>query len=137
MVESRISLCLQIYIGLSSNYPALTLVDGYPNQASLDNFFEAVPMVLEASELIESLEDTAHGDVETYQLRTRVGRESDFWKQWKNQRCMAAVELANGENILVGTNDYPLTYAYNRNSGVQQTSESDTTLTFQTTVPVL
>lgn len=137
MVESRITLCLQVYIGLAADYPALTLVDGYPDASSLTDFFEAVPMVLEASDLSESSEDTPQGELITYQLRTRVGRESDFFRNWIHARCMAAVELANGEKLLVGSADYPLRYQYARNTGAEQTAQSDTTMTFATTVPVI
>lgn len=136
MVESRIALILQLHIAEASKESLLTLEDGYPDASSLSTHFLPVPMILEANELGESLADTPQGDVVDYQLRFRVGRESDFYQNWIHRRCMAAVELANGEKLLIGSEAYPLRYAYSRPIGAQQTAESDVTLTFQTRVPV-
>lgn len=136
MVESRIAMILQLHLAESSKEPLLTLVDGYPDPASLAAHFEEVPMILEANELSETLTDTPQGDVTEYQLRFRVGRESDFYSLWIQKRCIAAVELANGEKLLIGSQDYPLRYTYSRPIGAANGSESDVTLTFQTSVPV-
>ena len=136
MVESRVALILQLHIAEASVESLLTLVDGYPDASSLSTHFLPVPMILEASELSESLSDTPQGDVIEYQLRFRVGRESAYYTAWIHKRCIAAVELANGEQLLIGSEDYPLRYAYSRPIGAAQTAESDVTLTFQTAVPV-
>jgi hypothetical protein len=135
MVEYRIAFVTDLYIGLAVDHPALVLVQGYPNAASLQEYFVSTDLIQESCELAESSENTPHGEVISYQLRCRVGRESDFWKAWIESRCMAAVELANGEKILLGSREYPLLYSYSRTSGVQQTDSSDSTLIFQTSIP--
>ncbi len=136
MVESRIALIVQIYIAESSKFPLLTLEAGYPSMSSIQTHFQEVPMLLEASELTESLTDTPHGDVLEQTIRFRVGRDANFYELWKNKRCIAALELANGERLLIGSQNYPLRYVYTRPIGAQQTTESDSTLTFTTIVPV-
>lgn len=136
MVTDRISLINEAYLADASDYDSLTLVDGFPNDASLTAFFGEVPLVLEGGELTEGLEDTPHGDLQSIQLRLKIGRDSEFHKDWSHRKLIAAVKMANGEQILLGTDEYPLSYGYDRNSGASATAERDTTMIFQAMIPV-
>lgn len=136
MVTDRISLINEAYLADSSSYDSLTLVDGFPTGANLISYFKEVPLVLEGGELAEGLEDTPHGDLNSIQLRLKIGRDSEFHKDWIHRKLIAAVKMANGEQILLGSKAYPLSYGYDRNSGAAATAERDTTMTFQAVIPV-
>lgn len=136
MVTDRISIITEAYLSDSSNYKLLTLVNDFPTSANLVTYFQEVPLVLEGGELSEGLEDTQQGDLQSIQLRLKIGRDSEFYKDLIHRKLIAAVKMANGEQILLGSGEYPLSYGYDRNSGASATAERDTTMTFQVVIPV-
>lgn len=135
MVADRVSLITGASYSPASNYPLLTLVDGYPDAGSLTAYFTEIPVLMESGELRESSEDTPHGELRAVQVRLRIGRESSLYLDLVHQRVVLALSTANGERHLLGTDETPLRSDYERDSGATNSSERDTTLTFSAKMP--
>lgn len=137
LVMERTSLITALYVAPISNYNSITLdADGYPNVASLANYFEEAPLVQESSQHQETEEETDQGNVIQHAIRCRIYRDSEFYLINRHQLVMLYFETANEERYFLGSPANPLLYLSNRNSGVSNTDSRDTELNFRQIVAV-
>lgn len=132
----RTSIITALLLTDATNYPSLTLVDGLPDASSLIANFKAVPMVLEKAELTEKTADHPQGQLVECSLRAAIYRDSEFYREFLAKRVVAYLETANGERMLIGTDQIPLSYEYDRTSGAANSDTRDTTLLMGLTKPV-
>lgn len=133
----RTSILTVLLLADAQDYPSLTLVNGLPDTSSMIAHFQAVPMVLERADFQERTEDTPHGQILQVSIRAMIHRDSDYYSQYANKRVMAYVETANGEAYLWGSNEYPMSFDYERDSGAGNADERFTTLRMSLTQPIL
>ena len=132
----RTSIITRLYVAQASAYPSLTLVDGLPDATSLDTYFDNCPIVLEGADLRESVQDNEQGQLIQYNVRARIGRDSDFYLLHAHRMVLLYIETTNGERHFLGSDDYPLLYLYDRDSGAGNADTRDTVLTYSQTVPL-
>lgn len=120
----------------AKDYSALTLVNGLPNAASISDYFHTVPHVLEKADFKERTEDNPQGQLEQIDIRANLHRDADFYLGFKHKQVIAYVETSNGEQLLIGSADYPLSYNYERDSGAANGDTRETTLTMSLIRPI-
>jgi hypothetical protein len=121
----------------ATDYPALTLVNGLPDAGSMVAHFTAVPMVQERADFQERTEDSAQGQLHSVSIRANTHRDSTFYSLFANKKVIAYVETANGEMYLWGSDAYPMSYDYERDSGAGNSDDRFTTLRMSMTAPIL
>ena len=132
----RTSLLTVLLLADAKSYPNLTLVNGLPDTNSMIAHFKAVPTVLERADFNEKTEETAQGQILRVSIRAMIHRDSNFFQDWVNKRVIAYVETANGEAYLWGSDQYPMTFDYERKSGMSHADERYTTLIMELVSPI-
>lgn len=133
----RTSILTVLLLAEAKDYPSLVLVNGLPDVTSMTTYFTAVPMALERADFKERTEDSAHGQLHQVTIRANTHRDSDFYLTFANKKVIAYVETANGEQYLWGSDDYPLSYDYERDSGAGNGDDRYTTLNMAMVAPIL
>lgn len=132
----RTSIITRLSVALASAYPSLTLVNGLPNAESLATYFDEAPLLIEGADYKEQVTDTDQGQLVSHSIRARIGRDETFYLLHANKLVILYLEMVNGEKYFLGTNNYPLLYLYDRDSGAGNADTRDTVLTYSQTVPV-
>ena len=132
----RTSILTVLLLADATSYPSLTLVNGLPDTGSMVAHFKAVPMVLERADFKEKTEDTPQGQLLRVSVRAAIHRDSTYYTNYPNRRVIAYVETANGEKYLWGSNAYPMTFDYERDSGAGNSDDRFTQLTMELVQPV-
>jgi hypothetical protein len=132
----RTSLLTVLLLADATSYSSLTLVNGLPDTNSMTAHFKAVPMVLERADFQERTEDTPQGQILRVSIRAVIHRDSSYYTNYPNRRVIAYVETANGERYLWGSNEYPMTFDYQRDSGAGNADDRFTQLTMELVQPI-
>jgi len=132
----RTSIITVLLLADAADYDQLTLVDGLPDAQSMVDYFSAADLVLEKSQIRETTEDTDQGQLLNYEVNAAIYRDSSFHEGYVHREVLAYVETSNGEQYLLGSPDYPLSYNYTRNSGESVADVRDTRLIMGVTLPV-
>jgi hypothetical protein len=132
----RTSLLTVLLLADAKSYPSLTLVNGLPDTNSMIAHFKAVPFVLERAEFNEKTEDTPQGQLLRGSIRAMIHRDSTFHQDYVNKRVIAYLETANGEAYLWGSDQYPMSFDYDRKSGMTHSDERFTTLMMELVAPI-
>lgn len=132
----RTSILTVLLLADAKSYPSLTLVNGLPDTGSMVAHFKAVPMVLERADFKEKTEDTAQGQILRVSVRAAIHRDSTYYQDYANKRVIAYVETANGEKYLWGSDQYPMSYDYDRDSGAGNSDDRFTTLMMELVQPI-
>lgn len=132
----RTSILTVLLLAEAKDYPSLVLVNGLPDVTSMTTYFTAVPMAQERADFKERTEDSAHGQLHQVTIRANTHRDSTFYLDFANKKVMAYVETSNGEKYLWGTDAYPLSYDYERDSGAGNGDDRYTTLNMAMVAPV-
>lgn len=132
----RTSIITRLMLSKASNYNSLTLVGGLPDAVSLTTYFTAIPYVTERADFQERTEDSPQGSILSVAIRAAIHRDATEHLTFANTRIMAYIETANGEKHLFGSDSYPLTYDYERDSGAGNADDRFTTLRMTLTQPV-
>lgn len=133
----RTSILTVLLLADAQDYPLLTLVNGLPDVTSMTTYFQAVPMVLEKADFKERTEDTPQGQVLRVNVRANIHRDSDYYQLFVHKKVIAYVETANEERYLWGSDEYPMNFTYERDSGAGNADDRYTTLSMDLVQPIL
>lgn len=129
----RTSLITRLFVAPATAYSSLTLVDGLPDQTSLDSYFDEAPLVLEGADYREEIQDSDQGQVINHTVRARIQRDEDFYQTHANQLVLLYFGTANGEVHFLGSDSNPFLYLYSRDSGAGNADSRETQLTYSQT----
>lgn len=132
----RTSILTVLLLADATSYSSLTLVNGLPDTNSMLAHFKAVPLVLERADFQERTEDTPQGQILRVSIRASIHRDSTYYTNYLNRKVIAYVETANGERYLWGSNEYPMTFDYQRDSGAGNADDRFTQLTMELVQPI-